>query len=132
MYRLAFAQNAVVSFLAFVVWFSTREGWSLLIAIVSAAGAIAYYRWNWPLKDIYIQNDTVHASSFRRTITFPLSIVTGIEVPGISLRGSYLQLKEPTPFGYRVYFIPGGTSTRGRYLPIEQTLERIRLLSRRS
>jgi hypothetical protein len=122
--RLLFIPDSLIAALTLAVGWMSGDSALLLVAAGFTLGAVLRFYWYFDLKEIWIEGDTVHASTFRRVITFPVAAIADIEVRW--LRPAYMHLRQPTPFGLRLGFIPRGSRVRGRYPILDEALARAR------
>jgi len=123
--RFFFVPHALLAPFTLTLAVLMHEVWPLLLAVGFSVSAILSWRRYWPLKDITIDGDTVYATGFWRTINFPLSAVTAIELqPGS--KPALMHLRVPTPFGHSLAFVPRIRTSRGENPLIEQVRERLR------
>ena len=124
--RLTFAPLLLISVVSFTVGFLSRETSLLLVGLAFALGAAVHYFRYWRLKDIVVDHDTVHASTFLRTITFPVSAIVSIEARRFRPNTAFMHLNQETAFGDCLVFIPGGLSTVADSPAIADLLARAR------
>jgi hypothetical protein len=122
--RLLFIPYSLLAALVLAVGWMSGDSALLIVAAGLILGAVARFYWYYGLKEIWIEGDTVHASTFRRVITFPVAAIADIEVRW--LRPTYMHLRQPTPFGVRLGFTPRGSTVRGRYPILDEALARAR------
>jgi hypothetical protein len=122
--RLLFILDSLTAALALVVGWRSGDSALLLVAAGLTLGAVLRFYWYFDLKEIWIEGDAVHASTFRRTITFPVAAIADIEAR--RLRSARMHLRQPTPFGVRLSFMPRGSRVRGRYPILDEALARAR------
>jgi hypothetical protein len=123
--RLFFPADCLLAAFLFVCWlFMKDEGWFLVLAAGFGVRSVVFWRRYWVLKDITIHGDTVHASSFARAVTFPLSSVAEVEVDSSGQR-VVLSLSRPTRFGYRLAFAPRGGTVRDRNSLVAELRSRV-------
>jgi hypothetical protein len=109
--RFIFLSFASISALALVVGWYSGEAVYFIIGIGAALAAVDRHRTYWRLKEIWIDGDVVHASSFRQTVTFPVSDVVSIEARRFRPNTGYMYLKQPTALGDCLVFEPRGWNT---------------------
>jgi hypothetical protein len=123
--RFLFIPYALIAATALITGWMSGDPSLLLIAAVFTATAVLKYFRNRSLKEIWIDGDTVHASTFRRTITFPVAAIAGIEVRWFGNR-AYMHLRQPTAFGFCLRFRPRGRTVRGSNPILDEALARAR------
>lgn len=122
--RLIFIPYALMGVTFLILGWTSGDSAILLIAAGFTLGAVFRFYWYHDLKEIWIDGDTVHASSFRRVITFPVAAIADIEARRFS--SARMHLRQPTPFGVRLAFIPRGYAVRGSYPILDEALARAR------
>jgi hypothetical protein len=122
--RLLFIPYSLMAALALAVGWTSGDSALLVVAAGLILGAVFRFYWYYNLKEIWIEGDTVHASTFRRVITFPVAAIVDIEARW--LRSAYMHLRQPTPFGMSLSFMPRGSRVRGRYPILDEALARAR------
>ena len=122
--RFLFIADSLIAALALAVGWKSGDSALLLVAAGFTLGAVLRFYWYFDLKEIWIEGDTVHASTFRRTITFPAAAIADIEAR--RFRSAYMHLRQSTPFGMSLSFMPRGSRVRGRYPILDEALARAR------
>ena len=120
MSRLAFLPNCFFSALCLWVGQTPHDSGLLFAGTAMGFGAAVQFFASWRIKEIAIEGDRVRASSFWRTVTFPLSYVSGIEVLPHKPKRAYMYLTEPTVFGSCLTFIPRDTTPTGENPVVDQ------------
>jgi hypothetical protein len=127
--RLSFVPMSLVSAMCLVVGGLSGEAILLVIAAGAALSAALSYSRYWRLKDIWVDGETVYASSFRRTITFPVSAIAAIETRRFRPNTGFMYLKQPTAFGDFLIFESRGFNTIRSSPVVAELLARARAVS---
>lgn len=96
-----------------------QEIWLLLLGAGFGIRAALSWRRYSRLRDVTLFQGTVSASSFAKTISFPVASIASIEIDPSGQR-AVLNLREPTNFGHRIEFTPRGKTVNGRNLLLDQ------------
>ena len=125
-YRLRFIAYALISATALVVGLLSGDSSLLVVASGMALCSAISYSSGRGLKEIWVEGETVYASTWRRTITFPVSAIADIEARQFKPNRAFMCLKQRTAFGDCLVFLPCGfTSVRNNPV-VKEVLARAR------
>jgi hypothetical protein len=130
--RLTFAPLLLLAAISFTVGVLSGDPSLLLVGAALAIGGGAHGFRYWQLKDIVVDRDTVHASTFSRTISFPVSAIASIEARKFRPNTAVMRLKQETAFGDCLIFTPGFFSTVRDSPAVAELLARARRAAARA